>query len=133
MLYLICLLLAFGVAGCGLQAEPMETIVHLYFTAPGDDGMVGQAQKYIVRYSTSAITDGNWNSATEVPASLIKTPKMGGLADTVSFAMTLESSTDYYFAIMACDEIPLCGGVSIPNKIITTSDVISPATITDLH
>ncbi len=42
------------------------TSVQLNWTAPGDDGNTGTATTYDIRYSTSAITAGNFSSATQV-------------------------------------------------------------------
>ncbi len=42
------------------------TSVQLNWTAPGDDGSTGTATSYDIRYSTSAITAGNFSSATQV-------------------------------------------------------------------
>ena len=40
------------------------TSATLSWTAPGDDGTTGTAMTYDIRYSTSAITDANWDLAT---------------------------------------------------------------------
>jgi hypothetical protein len=134
---LLCLIF---VAGCGQSgADPIDFEVALYFTAPGDDGWVGQAQAYHVKYSTNPIDAMNWNVATPVPDSLIKYPALGGMPDTVIFTIALEPSQGYYFAILACDDglpgdgVPNCAQPSIPNKYVETPDRIPPAQITDAH
>ncbi|HIE28673.1 TPA: hypothetical protein EYP66_15445, partial [Candidatus Poribacteria bacterium] len=39
--------------------------ITLTWTVPGDDGDEGQAKTYDIRYSTSEITDANWDEATQ--------------------------------------------------------------------
>jgi subtilisin family serine protease len=47
-------------------SEVTDVGATLQFTATGDDGADGQATTYDVRFSTSALTEENWGSATEV-------------------------------------------------------------------
>ena len=73
----------------------------LTWAAPGDDGSTGTAASYDVRYSTSAITEGNWASATQATGE--PTPSIAGSSE--SFTVTgLTPSTTYYFAIKTSDE-----------------------------
>jgi murein DD-endopeptidase MepM/ murein hydrolase activator NlpD len=44
--------------------DPTSSIM-LTCTAPGDDGDVGSASEYDIRYSTSEITEANWDSANQ--------------------------------------------------------------------
>jgi phosphodiesterase/alkaline phosphatase D-like protein len=83
--------------------------VALAWTAPGDDGNIGTATTYDIRYSTSAITSANFASAISVigePA-----PKVAGSAETYT-VLDLSSSTSYYFAIKTADEVPNWSGLS---------------------
>ena len=105
-----------------------STSVALIWTAPGDDGTVGTASQYDIRYSTSAITAANWASA--IQATGEPTPKVAGSAE--SFTVTgLAASTTYYFAIKTADEIPNWSGLS--NVVIkaTSAESAPPATITN--
>ena len=45
-----------------LATTPYATAVKLTWTAPGDDGTVGTATSYDVRYSTGVINAGNWGA-----------------------------------------------------------------------
>jgi len=46
----------------------------LMWAAPGDDGNIGTAFAYDLRYSTTEINDTNWNSAVQVIGMLAPTP-----------------------------------------------------------
>lgn len=75
--------------------------VTLSWTAPGDDGMVGRAQAYSLRYSLAPITESNFNSATAVAG--LPAPAPPG--STESFTVGgLVPNTVYYFAIKTRDE-----------------------------
>jgi hypothetical protein len=103
--------------------------VILSWTAPGDDSATGRASQYDVRYSASTITSLNWNSAALVSGE--PTPKTSGGSET--FLVTgLQSSTSYYFAMKAADEIPNLSQLS--NVVaITTPDKLAPGPISDLQ
>ncbi len=86
-----------------VPAQPASTTVSatLRWTAPGDDGMVGRAQAYMLRYSTVPITDANFGSATPVAGG--PAPRPPGSLET--FAVTgLAPSTVYFFAIKTSDD-----------------------------
>ena len=77
--------------------------ITLTWTAPGDDGDEGQAKTYDIRYSTSEITDANWDEATQCEGE--PPPKPAGEPET--FTVTdLSPSTTYYFAMKTADEVP---------------------------
>jgi hypothetical protein len=98
------------------------------WTAPGDDGNTGTATSYDIRYSTSSITNGNWNSATQ--ASGEPTPAAAGTQQT--FTLTgLSGSQTYYVAIRATDER---GNVAALSNVVsgTTNDTTPPAPVRDL-
>jgi phosphodiesterase/alkaline phosphatase D-like protein len=104
--------------------SPTETSVELSWTAPGDDGAVGTATQYDIRYSTSYITAGNFASATA--AALPPTPLPAG--NVQSFVVTgLSSETTYFFAIKTADEIPNWSAVSNVTTITTSNDATPPA------
>lgn len=91
----------------------------LAWTAPGDDGNTGVAASYDVRYSTSTITEANWNSATQ--ASGEPTPGYAG-AEHSSTINGLSSGTRYYFALKTTDD---AGNVSplsnVPNALTSST------------
>jgi TolB-like protein len=109
--------------------------VTLTWTAPGDDGMKGNATGYVVKYSTiSHITADNWSLATTYPQSW--KPAENGTAET-HVVTGLVSGTEYWFAVEAYDDVDKFGWVSnSPSAITTTAtsplDTTAPAAITDL-
>ncbi|MHC5081130.1 MAG: NHL repeat-containing protein, partial [Planctomycetota bacterium] len=75
----------------------------LSWTATGDDGNVGTASSYLVKYSTSTITAGNFDSATTYSQSW--TPLSS--SSTENRTMTgLTGGQIYYVAIKVLDEVP---------------------------
>lgn len=76
--------------------------VTLSWTATGDDGVIGSAVSYDIRYSLSPIAEANWSSATQVSGE--PTPLPAG--STEIFAVTgLVQPTDYYLALKAKDNL----------------------------
>lgn len=76
----------------------------LSWTAPGNDGYVGRAAKYDIRYSISPILgDDDFYSAE--PASKSPVPQTAGETET-AVILGLNPDTPYYFAIKAADEAP---------------------------
>jgi hypothetical protein len=104
--------------------------VDLAWTAPGDDWDSGSASSYDLRYSTSMITEANWDAATQVVGE--PGPQVAGSAET--FRVTgLAPLTTYYFAIKARDEGGNIGDLS--NGAVGTTlapDVTPPAWVVDL-
>jgi len=89
--------------------NPTSNSMTLTWTAPGDDGNVGTASQYDIRYAKFSINESNWNSATQCSGE--PTPKPAGSAET--FAMTrLSLGTKYYFGLKTADEKPNWSGLS---------------------
>lgn len=109
--------------------NPTQNSVRLAWTAVGDDGSTGTAASYDIRYSTSAITDINWTSATQVTGE--PAPKVAGSAETFTVG-GLNVSTLYYFAIKVSDEVPNTSGLSNVANASTTADVTPPSGVGDL-
>lgn len=104
--------------------------VTLTWTAPGDDGNIGTATLYDIRYSTSPIDDSNWGQATQVTGE--PSPQAAGSAE--SFDVTgLNPSTVYYFAIKTADEVPNWSPLSNVIGRTTDAEQDAPANIVDLH
>ena len=75
----------------------------LRWTAPGDDGKIGTAKQYDIRYSSSLITESNWASAIQVTGE--PTPQVAGTQQR--FIITgLALGTNYFVAIKTADEKP---------------------------
>ncbi len=103
--------------------------ITLTWTAPGDDGSSGTASIYDIRYSTSAITAGNWNSATTVVGE--PSPQLAGSSE--SFTVTgLQPATTYYFAIKVGDEVPNWSPLSNVVSKATDQETDPPAVIANL-
>ncbi len=79
-----------------------SSTVVLNWSAPGDDGAVGTAAEYDIRYSTAAITAANWASATQAVGE--PAPHAAGTAETFTVS-GLAASTAYWFAIKTRDEV----------------------------
>jgi chitodextrinase len=97
----IVLVAALTTLASSAYAQTTPTSVQLTWTAPGDDGPVGTATQYDLRYSTAAITAANFAAATawtSMPA-----PAASGTSQTVTVT-GLASSTTYYFALKAQDD-----------------------------
>jgi hypothetical protein len=92
------------------QTVSLNGSVLLNWTAVGDDGTTGTATSYLVRYSTSPITSGNWDAATPVTVG-VPTPKPAGQSESMLVTGLIPGST-YYFAVRAQDEVPNLGNVS---------------------
>lgn len=82
--------------------------VDLTWTSPGDDNSTGTATTYDLRYSTVAITAGNWALATQVAGE--PAPGVAGTAEAYVFTGT--AGVTYYFALKTSDEIPNTAAVS---------------------
>ena len=77
--------------------------VILGWTAPGDDGNVGRATEYIIRYSEREIINyATWCEANDVTGEPI--PKDAGRQETFSVS-NLTPGRRYYFAIRAVDDV----------------------------
>ncbi len=100
--------------------------VSLSWSSPGDDGSTGTVTGYDVRYSTSAITSGNWSSATQ--ASGEPSPAVAGTGQSMNVS-GLAASTTYYFAIKSSDEV---ANISDLSNVVTkaTTASVSPVKLT---
>ncbi len=114
--------LACGTAG--------RTTMPLTWTAPGNDGNTGEATGYDLRYSTSAITAGNFSSATQVAN--VPFPRPAGGAE--SFTVTgLTAGTTYYFAIKAYDDAGNYATISnVPSQTTMAADTQAPNAVANL-
>lgn len=90
-------------------SEVTANSISLSWTTPGDDGNVGTATSYDIRYSTSNINETNWASTTQCIGE--PSPKVAGGSET--FTVTnLSPGTIYYFALKAKDEVENESGLS---------------------
>jgi hypothetical protein len=105
----------------------------LLWTAPGDDGMVGRASSYALRYRTTAIVGTDtlswWNAATAVSG--LPAPGVSGATDSVVVS-GLDATKTYYFVLRTADEVPNWSGYSNVAIKAASVDATPPAAITDL-
>ena len=101
--------------------------VALIWTAPGDDGMDGQADQYEIRYSMSLLSEAAWDSARIVYGPPV--PKVAGQVESLSVSGLADGT--WHFGLKAADEVPNWSAMS--NVAITTLvDTIAPGRVTDL-
>ena len=116
-----CFALLLGLAiACLGASSAVATDATLTWTAPGNDGTIGQATTYDIRYSVAFITDANWAQATHALDPLAPQP-----AGTIeSFRVTnLLPATTYYFAIKTADARPNWSALS--NVAVKTTCLVS--------
>lgn len=83
----------------------------LLWTAPGDDGTIGRAFQYEVRYATSPLSGTAdsataaawWSAAAPLPASRLRSPSLAGATDSATVGNLTYGAT-YYFVMRAGDE-----------------------------
>ena len=117
-----------AVANLAVQSAA-STSITITWTAPGDDGSVGTASTYDIRYATTAITAANWSSATQVSGE--PSPQTAGA--TESFEITgLDPNTTYYFCLITADEVPNWSNLSNVASGATSDETTPPDDITNL-
>jgi|GEM_PF-6501245 len=150
---IVCLTIPFLVAGCGSEqkstgpsdsdttapqavadlaaASPTPTSLTLTWTAPGDDGTVGRAAGYDLRYSTVAETP--WDVMFKVED--LPRPRNAGGSESLVVSGLLPQ-TQYCFRLKTSDEVPNWSTASNPACCSTGTpailDTIPPNTVTDL-
>ncbi|MDZ7798769.1 MAG: FG-GAP-like repeat-containing protein [Patescibacteria group bacterium] len=98
--------------------------VTLKWTAPGDDGAIGQATTYDIRYALSSITEENWDQATPINNS--PQPSIAGTGENFTVS-GLSANTLYYFAIKTADENNNWSGISnVASKKTASADLCQP-------
>ncbi|MBK6685765.1 MAG: discoidin domain-containing protein [Deltaproteobacteria bacterium] len=106
-----------------LSAAPGGRSVTLTWTAPGDDGTVGRATRYELRYGTNLLTSINFDQATEV--TVVPVPANAGTTESL-VVNGLAEATTYYFGLVTIDDVGAVGQLSnIPSA--TTPDQTAPA------
>jgi NAD-dependent dihydropyrimidine dehydrogenase PreA subunit len=112
-----------------LSAVGTETTIELSWTAPGDDGMIGTAEQYVIKMHQEAITADNWDEAETLAGPPWPLPAGSPQAYSVS---GLEYNQTYFFAIRAYDDNNNIAEVSNSPSASLLFDSVPPATITDL-
>jgi len=121
-----------------LRAESQISSMTRTWTAPGDDGNVGTASTYEMRWSkirpdTTSIAslDSWWNSATIVTP--MPNPSISGTPQSVVVTPTggFPAGETIYFLMRACDEVPNCSSYS-NIRVVAVPDTTPPSRIIDL-
>jgi hypothetical protein len=115
-----------------MQVYGAEAAVCLSWTAPGDNGVVGTATSYEVKYSTvGAITDETkWTAATAITSG-VPTPSVAGMAQSMTLpASALPGETLVWFSVRAVDEVGNRGGLSNSPSVSTPG--VAPAAVANL-
>ncbi len=104
-----------------LSGVPISTSsVSMTWYATGDDGLVGQAAGFQLRYSTEAIaTEEQWDAAAVVTG--LDAPGVVGTEHTMLVG-GLEGDTEYFFVARATDEAGLISEIT-PGASVTTFPV----------
>ncbi len=112
-----------------LDAQSTETEIILQWTAPGDDGNIGTADSYDLRYSTEFISQGNWQNATAI--SDVADPFISGTLQSYIFDYG-SIGTDYFFSIKAKDDNGNEAGLSNIASGQILGDITPPSAVLDL-
>jgi|GEM_PF-554750 len=113
-------------------SSPTTSSMLLTWTAPGDDGAVGTASLYDIRYSTSPIvTAGDFSAALLVSGE--PAPAVAGTSQNMTVT-GLGANTLYYFAMKTQDEMPNSSAVSNAPSLSTVAaaDTVAPSAVADL-
>ncbi len=93
--------------------DTSNSIVSLRFTAPADDGYLGQSCAYYdVRYNSAPVTEANWSSSTQ--ASGLGSPSPAGHAENGSIRIA-QLGGSCYVAVKAVDA---AGNASAPSNCV---------------
>ena len=97
-----CLALVAGMLLFLLAAQEIRAAsITLYWSAPGENGLIGRAVKYDLRYTKNPLTEATWNSATIVAG--LAAPRTSGSAESFTIS-GLDSSASYYFGLKTADK-----------------------------
>ena len=103
------------------------------WTTSGDDGTMGTASTYDLRYRTTSVVGTDtltwWNAATRVSG--LPAPRPVGSTDSVR-VRGLAPLTTYYFILRIADEVPNWSGYSNFGSMTTSGDTAPPGRIVDL-
>ncbi|MFO7618656.1 MAG: hypothetical protein R6W91_03250 [Thermoplasmata archaeon] len=110
------------------SGDTIHGTVLINWTAPGNDGSIGTASEYILKYSKNPIT--NWVCFDYLSEEYVQSwvPKAAGNPE--SYTLTgLEIGENYYFAVAAIDDGGNQGVPSNTASAVVRNDTIQPARI----
>ncbi|MCL2723157.1 MAG: hypothetical protein FWD69_01850 [Polyangiaceae bacterium] len=100
-----------------VATEVSHAAVKLTWTAPGDDGDIGKAASYEVRYSKTPITtDAEFSAATA--ATGLRAPAFAGTAESATIGK-LDPETTYYFGLRTYDKARNVSAIALSNVVTT--------------
>jgi len=102
----------------------------LQWITPGDDGWIGTAAAFDIRYSKHQIDEGNWDVAT--PLGDPPPPEPGGSVQTCRLS-GLDALTSYYVAIKTRDDASNQSALSRIASGTTLQEHHPPSAVTDLE
>lgn len=123
-------LLAAFVLAFTVNCSAQSANITFTLTAPGDDGAVGTAAEYDIRYSTDSLAlVNNWDGTEVLRAEGEPAPQVAGTFESFTLSFSdIASETTYFFAIKARDEAFNLSGLS--NVVRKTSpDILAPNAI----
>jgi hypothetical protein len=101
-----------------------NTTVSLRWTAPGDDGTIGTATTYDIRYALGVITSTSFATATQCSGAPV--PAAAGTQQTYTVTGLAPGGVRYYFALRTADE---SGNWSAISNVVTTATVNRPPAV----
>jgi chitodextrinase len=107
-------------------AQVTHESITVNWTTPGDDGTIGTAAQFDLRYSTTQITSSNFDSATR----WTNVPNPGAPGSRQSATITgLQANTRYWFAIKTGDDVPNWAPISnvVSGTTLAAPDLQRPA------
>jgi Tol biopolymer transport system component len=107
--------------------SPPGLRVTLVWNAPGDDGVVGQAVAYDLRYASRPLTEASWDSAMVITA--VPDPRAAGAQQSVTIRNLPYGI--WHFAMKTADEVPNWSALS--NEVsATVADLVAPSAVVNL-
>lgn len=108
LLWIVAGILLLGLIPLVVHAQEIDSMV-VTWTAEGDDGSIGAATAYDLRFSESPINASNFEAATAVPQ--VPAPGASGTRQRVT-VRGLTRGTTYYLAIRSVDDAGNWSGIS---------------------
>jgi len=132
MLAMLLALLQLMLIGCDKTHSQTVTVnVTFSWTAPGDDGMIGQASAYDIRYARTSDSLTSFWSACK-PVTGLPAPKVAGSPESVTKGLSLLTGVTYYSAIKTADETPNWSDISNIKSFIIP-DTLKPNKVNDFN
>lgn len=116
------------------QADEIQ--VQCTWTAPGDDGNVGTAAQYEMRWcqdDSMLLINDFWNQ-NRIPPDSLPSPSIAGTIESITITIDVLSGHYFYIAVMARDEANNWSGLSnIKEVYYEYIDVTAPNVIIDFE